>query len=160
MSICDLPCSGWHGLLHGSCFLGQLGTIGLVQWCDCVASGTHRAARPDPVKGSGLTVLGSNGPDQDVLGLGQALPPVWTSIHVPGPMARTWDDLLSPPLDLFQAPQCRRESTASALIWLAHGLQRHTITVCRPVGTSLDGLLQALDHDHLDRRGRGGGAVG
>jgi hypothetical protein len=72
--------SGWHGPLNGSCYSGRPGTVGPTPWRAREEVWTRRAARHDTVKWPGLTVPGSNGPGRVGLGLGQAVPPVWTSI--------------------------------------------------------------------------------
>ena len=54
--------------------------VGLDQCRAQLVESACRAARPDTVIYSGLFVPGSNGPGRNGLGLGQVVPPVWTSI--------------------------------------------------------------------------------
>jgi hypothetical protein len=72
--------SGRHGPLNGPCYLGRPGTVGPTPCRAREGLWARRAARHDTIKWSGLTVPGSNGPGQVGLGLGRAVPLVWTYI--------------------------------------------------------------------------------
>jgi hypothetical protein len=67
--------SGWPGLINGSCYLGQPGTVGPPPCRARVTIWARWAARHDTVKR-----LDSNEPCQVVLRLGQTVPLIWTSI--------------------------------------------------------------------------------
>jgi hypothetical protein len=72
--------SGWHGPLNGPCYSDRPGTVGPTPCRAREEVWTRRAARHGTVKWPGLTVPSSNGPGRVGLGLGRAVPPVWTSI--------------------------------------------------------------------------------
>jgi hypothetical protein len=72
--------SGRHGSLNGPCYLDRPNTVGPTPCRAREELWARRAARHDTIKWSGLTVPGSNGPGRVGLGLGRAVPPVWTYI--------------------------------------------------------------------------------
>jgi hypothetical protein len=72
--------SGWHGPLNGPCYSGRPGTVGPTPCRAREEIWARRAARHGMIKWPGLIVPGSNGPGRVGLGLGRAVPPVWTSV--------------------------------------------------------------------------------
>jgi hypothetical protein len=74
--------SGRHEPLNRSCYLGWPGTVGPTPCRARKELWARRAAQDDTIKWSGLTVPGSNGSGRVRLGLGRAVPPVWTYIFL------------------------------------------------------------------------------
>jgi hypothetical protein len=109
--------SGWHGPLNGPCYSGRPGTVGLTPCRAREEVWARRAAQHGTVKWPGLTVPGSNGPGRVGLGLGRAVPPVWTCIA-----ATTVSFLLNKPtlISTFAAAAPMFECTGTS--WLAKTL--------------------------------------